>query len=145
VGQIWKTRREGKTVVQITHQGGASGPEESFDGRRVYYVNGSSDAGFWSASVDGGDERVVEGTPRVPWKWSLAWALAPSGIYFLNGDVPRTGIDLFDLSSGQVRRVLDVERPVSYDTLAVARDGRSLMYTQVEEGAGDIMLIENFR
>jgi hypothetical protein len=65
-------------------------------------------------------------------------------IYFLNGDAPRPSIDFFDLSSGQVRRVLDVERPNWYDTLAVARDGRSVLYTQVEQLTSDIMLIDNF-
>ena len=74
----------------------------------------------------------------------MAWALADSGIYFLNGDAPRTSIGFFDISDRQVRRVLDVERPNWYDTLAVARDGRSVLYTQVEELASDIMLIDDF-
>jgi Tol biopolymer transport system component/DNA-binding winged helix-turn-helix (wHTH) protein len=142
--QIWKIRRDGGTAVPITRQE-SSLPQESFDGRRVYYVTASSPAELWSASVDGGDERPVEGMPRLAWQWAEAWALAPSGIYFLNGEVPRPGIDFFDISSGQVRRVLDVERPYPWDRLAVSRDGRTLLYPQVEELASDIMLIENFR
>jgi hypothetical protein len=83
--------------------------------------------------------------PKLRWQWSGAWALAPSRIYFLNGDAARPGIDFFEASSGQIHRVLDVERPDWWDTLAVWRDGRTLLYPQVEEVASDIMLIENFR
>ena len=118
---------------------------ESYDGRRLYYLAGSADGELWSASVDGGDERPVEGMPRLPLTWAWAWAPAASGIYFLNGDAPRPGIEFFDFSSRQVRRVLDVERPSPYDTLAVARGGRSVLYPQIEELASDILLIEDFR
>ena len=80
---------------------------------------------------------------RLPFQWSSDWARAASGVYFLNGDAK--AIDFFDVASGQVRRVLDVERPDRWDSsLAVSRDGRTLLYAQVEELASDIMLIENF-
>jgi Tol biopolymer transport system component len=142
--QVWKRRRDGGPSMQITQHGGCM-PLESFDGRRVYYMSESADVQLWSASVDGGDERPVEGMPRIPLTWAWAWAPAASGIYFLNGDAPRPGIEFFDFSTRQVQRVIDVERPSPYDTLAVSRDGRSLLYPQIEELASDIMLIENFR
>ena len=144
VPQLWKLRRAGGAVVSIAREAGGA-VEESIDGGRVYYAKGRTEWALWSALVDGRDARPVEGMPALRMQWSGTWAVADAGVYFLNGDAPHPGIDLFDPSSRQVRRVLDVGRPQPWDLLAVARDGRSLLYTQVERLASDIMLLENFR
>ena len=143
-GQVFKVRTEGGAPIQITKNGGYR-PRVSLDGRRVYYMRWSGE--IWSASVDGGDERPVAGMPPRSGKWYADWALTASGIYFIDGDPPRPGIHFLDFATEQVRRIADIPgRPeIGGGGLALSPDGRSLLFSQVDEIASDIMLIEGFR
>jgi Tol biopolymer transport system component len=144
VGQVFKVRTEGGTPVQITKKGGYR-PRVSLDGRRVYHMAWSGE--IWSASVDGGDERPVAGMPARSGKWYADWAPTDSGIYFIDGDPPRPGIHFLDFATAKVRRLADIPgRPeIGGGGLALSPDGRSLLFSQVDEIASDIMLIEGFR
>jgi hypothetical protein len=81
----------------------------------------------------------------VPIDFRGAWALSPSGVYFINSE-PRLGIDFLDFASGKITRVVDVPgRTAPYTSLALSPDGRRLLYAQIDGIASDIMLIDNFR
>jgi hypothetical protein len=143
--QIFKIRTEGGAAIQITKEGGGR-PRASRDGKRVYYAKLWTGE-IWSAAADGGDERPVPGLPPRSVKWHADWALGPSGIYFIDGDPPRPGIHFLDFATARVRRVADIPgRPESWGGgLALSPDGGSLLFSQVDEIAADIMLIEGFR
>jgi Tol biopolymer transport system component len=149
VGQapaIFKVASQGGPTVQITKPG-AFVPHLSPDGRRVYYLRDLNRGEIWSDSADGGDERPVPGAPPRAPRWSMHWLVSASGIYLLEGDPPRPGIHFLDFATGQLTRVTDIDgRPEAWvGGLALSPDGRSLLYTQTDDIASDIMLIEGFR
>jgi Tol biopolymer transport system component len=144
VGQVFKVRTEGGAPIQITKEGGYR-PYASRDGKRVYYMAWSGE--IRSASADGGDERPVAGMPARSGKWYADWAPTASGIYFIDGDPPRPGIHFLAFATAKVQRIADIPgRPeIGGGGLALSPDGRSLLFSQVDEIASDIMLIEAFR
>jgi hypothetical protein len=50
----------------------------------------------------------------------------------------------FDFSDARTRTLWHLKRPIS-GGLAVSRDGRAVLYTQVDDVAGDLMMVDNFR
>jgi hypothetical protein len=147
--QVFRIRPEGGPATQITRQGGSS-PYVSPDGQRVYYITERPDEiALWSASADGRDERRVPGMPGLRADFWLAWTIVASGIYFVNperGALP--GVDFFDFATGRIHRVVDLTgRPAAGfgGRPAVSPDGRSLLFTQIDEVKSDLMLVENFR
>jgi hypothetical protein len=79
-----------------------------------------------------------------PW-FSTAWALAASGVYFINPKKPAS-IDFLDFASERVIRVVELPgKPAQWAGLALSHDGRRLLYSQVDASAGDVMLIDNFQ
>ena len=46
-------------------------------------------------------------------------------------------------STGKTSKILTIERPGG--GVAVSPDGRTLLYSQVDETGSDLMLVENFR
>jgi Tol biopolymer transport system component len=144
--QVFRRRAEGGPATQITQRGGFY-PHPSPDGRRVFYALDTDRSEIWSASVDGGDEQRVSGVPARSPKWRQDWLVTASGIYFLDGDPPRPGIHFLDFASGRTKRVADIPgRPEAWGGgLALSPDGRNLLFSQLDEIASDIMLIEGFR
>ena len=53
-------------------------------------------------------------------------------------------LQFFDFSNARTRTLAHLERPISIG-LAVSRDGRTVLYTQIDDVAGDLMMVENFR
>jgi eukaryotic-like serine/threonine-protein kinase len=142
--QVWKIRPEGGPAAQMTHRGGMC-PRASVDGKRVYYLTGANgDYEIWSASVDGGDERAVSVMARLRVAYEDDWAPCASGIYLIDGKPPGPGIKFFNFATGQIERVVDTPKSLAVGGLAISPDGRSLLYGQHDEVAGDIMLVENF-
>ncbi len=62
------------------------------------------------------------------------------GIYFITPS--RSDISYHDFSSGTTRKILTVERA---HFIEASRDGRTILYTQVDGAGSDLMLVENFR
>lgn len=148
--QVFKVRPEGGSATQVTRQGGGTNPEVSPDGQRVYYfVDLPGEGALYSASADGGDERRVAGMPKLRPAVGAAWTVVAGGIYFLNPEkAPRPGVDFFESATGRVHRVLDIPGRLALwngGGLALSPDGRSLLFTQIDDVKSDLMLVENFR
>ena len=148
VDQVFKVRAEGGPATQVTRQSGTN-PDVSADGRRVYFVDLSGEGTLWSASTDGGDERRVAGMPKLRSDVSAAWSVAAGGIYCRNPHkAPRPGLDFFEFSTGRVHRVVDIPGRLPWPgggRPAIAPDGRSLLFTQIDDVKSDLVLVENFR
>ena len=149
VGQVFRIRPEGGPATQITRQGGCF-PYVSPDGQRVYYVADRPDGfALWSASAGGGDEHRVPGMPALRVDFQIAWTIVASGIYFVNPErAAGPGVDFLDFASGRIHRVVDLTgRPAAGfgGRPAVSPDGRSLLFTQIDDVKSDLMLVENFR
>jgi Tol biopolymer transport system component/DNA-binding winged helix-turn-helix (wHTH) protein len=144
VFQIFKVPIEGGAAIQLTREGGGFAPQASADGARIYY---SSERGIYSVSTAGGDERRLVGLPPLDPQFTEAWALSPTGIYFINPAPPRAGIDFFEFGSASIVRVVDLPgRPAPWGgPLAISPDGGRLLYPQLDGIASDIMLVSIFR
>jgi Tol biopolymer transport system component len=144
--QVWKVTPAGEGATQLTSGGGVH-PRESADGLRVFYVKSGDEAEFWSVSVNGGDERPVPDMPRLNPKWYADWVPTSNGIYFIDGSLSRPAIQFYDFDTRRVRRVVALPgKPAEWaGGLAVSRDERTFLFSQVDEATSDLMLVENFR
>ena len=144
--QIWKMPLEGGKPVQLTRGGGAEA-SESPDGRIIYYAKvPEMGPGLWSVATSGGQEERVLESVRFGY-----WAVAHSGIYFIDFDVPSDAprpLRFFNFQSRQVTQVGTVENTVSWTNtpgFAISPDSRWLLYTSLESTDADLMLVDNFR
>jgi len=133
--QIWKMPAGGGPAEQVTRNGGHT-PFESQDGRTIYYTkNELNPCPLWKTRADGGEESQVLD--------SLAphqFAVARGGIYFLLW--PR--LQYLDFSSGRSKTILTLQKPAALG-MSLSPDERWLLYSQIDQGGSDLMLVENFR
>ena len=83
----------------------------------------------------------MDGLPRI--RAAELWTLSPAGIYFVPAEAPRS-LRYFDFSTRQIRPIFEVDK--DFDSgLSVSPDGRWILYSQVNDVNGDIMLVDHFR
>ena len=144
--QIWRVPLDSGEPVQITRGGGAEA-SESPDGRIIYYAKVPEiGPGLWSVPVGGGDEVRILDSVRFGY-----WAVARTGIYFIDFDVPSDAprpVRFFNFESRQLRQVGTVENTVAWSNtpgFAISPEGRWLLYSSLERSDADLMLLDNFR
>jgi len=141
---MWKVPAEGGTAARLTNDSGGL-PQESADGKRIYYIRGTNALEVWWVSADGGTGQRLEDMPTL----AEADQFAPSrnGVYFLDTTTNPTMIKLFDPDGRTIQRVAALRGEVVGwgSGLNVSNDGRTLLYGRKDEGGSDIMLVEGFR
>lgn len=140
--EIWKMPSGGGEAVQITRNSGDV-PQESPDGKFLYYMKGWPDAvSVWRSQVDGSQETKVLDSVHSEGQW----VVEKEGIYFFKppDQMGHSDICFYEFSSGQIRKVLTIQRPVNTH-IAVSPDGRTLLYPQSDASGSVLMLVENFR
>jgi Tol biopolymer transport system component len=144
-GQLWKMPAAGGEAVQITPEiNGIDMPQESADGRFLYYSKGfPAPLSVWRVPLVGGEATKVIDSIVHP---EGGWTVGPDGIYFfVKADGKgRSALSLYEFATGKTRKILTVERPIS-SRIAVSPDGLTILYAQVDEADSDLMLVENFR
>ena len=90
--------------------------------------------------VEGGEETKVLDSV------ALIWTVGKEGIYFITGPDQQghSAICVHEFATGKTRKLTTIERPVSFG-MDVSPDGRTLLYSQLDEAGSDLMLVENFR
>ena len=138
--QIWKIPAQGGDPVQITRGGGIA-PTESPDGKTVYFTRESGTEGLWKIPVEGGVEAQV-----VPNVYRYNYAVTDKGIYFASDATrdQKASIQFLSFATGTATPILKVQKPLDLG-LTVSPDGRTLLYTQIDSSARNLMLVENFR
>ena len=115
---------------------------ESPDGSLFYFARGAS-ASLWRVPVEGGEEsQVLESL------FLGIYEVVEEGVYFVPPSTPEDGfsVQFLRFATGAVERVISLERqPPMGHFMSVSPDGRSILYSQVEDYQSDIMLVENFR
>jgi eukaryotic-like serine/threonine-protein kinase len=161
--EIWKMPAGGGQAVQVT-RGGGFYPQESPDGRFLYYVKGLLNTELWrgpgsNAAADTAYE-PVPGFPRPP-GWG-AWVPTAGGIYGIGRmskgvsnqaglgqrDVskPSYAIQFYDVETRQLTPVYSLGSLEGMGRPAVSPDGRWLVWNQLDKiEGGDLRLVENFR
>lgn len=140
--EIWKMPSSGGDAVQITRNSG-DGPQESPDGKFLYYMKGWPDAvSVWRTSVDGNQETKVLDSVHSEGQWTVG----KQGIFFFRtpDKMGHSDICVYEFASGHIRKVLTIQMPVN-NHIAVSPDGRTILYPQSDESGSVLMLVDNFR
>jgi Tol biopolymer transport system component len=139
---IWKVSSEGGRAVRIT-ESDATFPLESPDGQNVYF---SHHRRLWRVRTDGSGQQEVEGMPQVQFNGDT-WVPTESGIYFVTVVEKQTQVHFFDFKSQKARRVFALEKslPGWSGGISISRDGKWLLYPQLDERSSDLMMIENWK
>jgi len=142
--QIWKMPAAGGEAVQVTHNTGDQ-PQESPDGRYLYYMKGDrypEECSVWRVPVGGGEEAKLLDSIYC----DGLYAVGEQGIYFFAkpDERCRTEICLREFATGSTSRILKLDQRVD-SGLVPSPDGRTILYTQIDEAGSDLMLVENFR
>ncbi len=143
--QVWKVPAAGGAPVQVTRQGGFEG-FESVDGKTFYFAKGRNVPGIWQVPTGGGEEKLLFDRDGAG-AWRL-WSVVGKGIYFATATTPsHPMIEFYDFASGKVSQLARLDKPIvrSEPGLAVSPDGRSLLFTLLDQSGSDIMLMANFR
>jgi Tol biopolymer transport system component/DNA-binding winged helix-turn-helix (wHTH) protein len=150
---IWKVVAEGGEPVPVTRNG-AVHPQESADGRYLYYAkpadlspaNSTTElAGIWRISTSGGPEQLVLPAEQAPDGW--AWTVGSAGIYFVVAGEQRGAVlKFFNFDSRAVSQIAELPRyPWGGPGLAISPDGNSVIYGQVDVAESDIMVVDGYR
>src|SRR5262249_20665642 len=115
---------------------------ESADGTSFYYAREPKDTTLWKVPVDGGEEvQILDSLD-----YFSNFAVTGRGIYY--SPVPARELTplvrFYDFSTRKSSTAAMVGRPLELG-LSVSPDGKWMLYTQVERGGADLMLVENFR
>lgn len=72
--------------------------------------------------------------------------MAEAGLYFvpMNDPGARSSIQFLSFATNKIKTIATIEKPLSQG-LALSRDGRWLLYSQVDQAGSELMLVENFR
>ncbi len=138
--QLWKMPATGGSPVQVTRNGGWSSCV-SPDGKYLYYQKPQVTSVVWKIPVEGGEEaKILDAV------WDRSYVVVHQGIYFIASRETdgKASLRFFDLATRTAKEVAMFERPL-VNEISISPDGRSLLYSQVDEGSADLMLVENFR
>ena len=75
------------------------------------------------------------------------WFPAEAGIYFLSYPNGKAVINLFNLQTRQIRPIFTLAKPIPgwIGGMPVSKDGKFMLYPQVDQASSDLMMIENWR
>jgi Tol biopolymer transport system component len=118
-------------------------PQESFDGKTVYFaVEGPGATTLKKLALPGQSGTESEVDPSLRVYGSQFWLLSPGGIYFVPAKSPNS-VQYYDFSSRRIRTVFEEDKD-PFSGLSVSPDGRWILYSRVGEATGDIMLVDHF-
>jgi Tol biopolymer transport system component len=145
--EIWRMSADGGEVVQVT-KNGAYEARPSTDGRTIYYTKPKGDVccTVWSVPVGGGPEAPVAELERFA-PFSRSWGTVENAIFFIPFDSSRLPVvRLFHTATRRVTDLVTFERESrwSFPAVSLTRDGRFLVYSQIDREENDLVLIENF-
>lgn len=145
--QIWKmaVERGDQEALQLTHDEGYEG-WESPDGQYLYYTLGRRKPGRWRVPASGGAAEPVPELAEAGW-WR-SWRVTKEGLWYIaQADAAPFALRLYDFKTRQAKTIALVEKePLLWNAgLAIAPDGKWILYAQPEYKQSSIMLVENFR
>lgn len=135
----WKVPAEGGDAVLMSGPSSIEVPIESPDGEYLYFLRKDT---AWRVPAEGGEEVLV--AEHVFHRGSLA--VFDDGVYFV-GSADEEGthpIRFKDFVTGRVETLARTDGEAFW-VLTVSPDRGTLLYTEMSEAGGDLMLIEDFR
>ena len=141
--EAFRAAIEGGSALQITWHG-AMRPEESPDGRLVFYSKNGI-RGLWSTPVSGGEESQIADSIS-----GMNWTVAATGIYYFDSgaepNAPRL-VKFYSFKTGKTNQLGTVEATDSLDYagISVSPDGRRLLYSYIANISSDLMMLDHLR
>ncbi len=128
---------------QLVSQTRGYNVQQSKTGGTLYFIAGKHDAAIHVLNTTTGEERSLEGMPRV--SVPTEWAVGSKGIFFIDRSSAQPSIDFFEFASARVTKRIPLSRePEFWGGLALAPDETWLAYAQIDQSASDLMLTEGF-
>jgi Tol biopolymer transport system component/DNA-binding winged helix-turn-helix (wHTH) protein len=149
---VWRTRAPNGPTERVTHSGSSvAAARESADGTGVWYQREEGDGPLLFQPLSGGSPR-----PVISCVTASHFSIGPGGIYYMpcaqTGEISRdVPVRVFNPASGENRlfaTLKDVGWPAAGRQdgfLLVSPNGRTLLYSRLENREADLMLIEGFR
>jgi Tol biopolymer transport system component len=136
---VWKVPAGGGTATRLTSDNAVM-PQESVDGTRVFYSDGST--GLKSVSTRGGDVQEIQELESS----SDRWTPGKTGIYFIDDSQARPALKLYEYATGKVLHIIDLPgRVQDWGTgLSISADGSTVVFAVNDLMTGDLMLVNEF-
>jgi Tol biopolymer transport system component len=147
IPDVWRITPAGGAAERMTRNGGF-GPQPSSDGSYLFYLDRypqrsaiNPTARLMRLSLAGGQEELMLERVR-----PFAWAVTGTGIVFVTSERDFDAFDLYRFSDRRIARVgrLGFRIPGIFNHLAVSRDGRWALATQLVRFESDLMRLDNF-
>jgi Tol biopolymer transport system component/DNA-binding winged helix-turn-helix (wHTH) protein len=142
--QVWRLEISTGRETQITQHGGFAA-FESYEAKTLYYSKFDR-GGIWKMPVGGGQEVLVTDSLHLGY-WGN-FAVTDNGLYLVDADAKGgPAIMYYNFQTQRLSPILTFEKgPVPWTpNLAASRDGRTLLYAQVEFANSTISMAENFQ
>jgi Tol biopolymer transport system component/DNA-binding winged helix-turn-helix (wHTH) protein len=137
--QLWRISAAGGEPQPVTTGDGIV-PQESLDGRWLYYTRGDED-GLWRVSPEGGAETQV--LPQPPAGYWGYWQVTSSGIFYLDRGASSSSIRIFDPQTRRSKLFATLKQPPPlYSGVTVADDGRVVLMTDQRDAGRHITFVE---
>ena len=137
--QLFKMPASGGQPQPVTSKDGIV-PQESSDGRYLYYARGDED-GLWRVPLTGGAEQQVLNQPSANF-WGY-WQVTPRGIFYLDRRASKPEIRLYNPETKQNTLFATLKQlPPPYAGLTVSADGRLALMTSQRDAGRHITLAE---
>ena len=143
--EVWRLPAAGGEPGQVTrHNGQAS--TVSADGAWLYYTKKDGADGLWRLPLHGDvadadkEQQLLDRIVR------HNFAATSAGVFFvqpLKSD-GTSSLAYLDFVSGAIKEVVKLDKPPDLG-VALAPDGKSLLFTKIDYAGTDLMLVENFR
>jgi hypothetical protein len=148
VPDVWRIAPAGGAAERMTRNGGFE-PQPSSDGQYLFYLDRypqrsaiDSTARLMRLQLAGGQEELALEHVR-----PFAWAVTDTAIVFVTRERDFDALDAYRFSERRVARLgrLGFRIPGIYNHMAVSRDGRSALATQLVRFESDLMRLDNFQ
>jgi Tol biopolymer transport system component/DNA-binding winged helix-turn-helix (wHTH) protein len=137
--QLWSVSAAGGDPQPVTTGDGIV-PQESPDGRWLYYTRGNED-GIWRVSPSGGAETQILTQPSAGY-WGY-WQVTSRGIFYLDRGVSSSAIRIFNPETKVTSLYTALKQmPPTYSGLAVAQDGKIVLLTDQHDAGRHVTLIQ---
>jgi eukaryotic-like serine/threonine-protein kinase len=135
---VWRVPAGGGPEERVTHTSGCF-PQESTDGKTLFFRREVADSPLLAVPVAGGPERKVVDCATSGFTVGLA------GVYHLGCAQDRRALPLYllDPATGRDRLLGTLGTP--WEGITVSPDGKTILYAKIVGEGSDLMMIENFR
>ena len=157
--EIWRMPALGGDAFQVTKNGGSEA-QDSPDGKLLYVVKNSADrlrstdsthtsapGGLWTMPVAGGQETLL-----IPSVTAGYWCVTTPGIVYVDLTKPPDSRDpkpvlFYDFATRRTTQVATIEKGLesAFMNFSVTRDGRRMIWAQIDQESADIMLIQGWK